>query len=490
MSIQPSKLLLIEPNPDDAELTSRILIHAFEQCQVCIASDVVSYAKYYADGEFSSVISELDLGWSSGTEVLASFAERYPGTRLFLFTNELPQNIEHLRNKLGLAGYAAKNSAGFLNLPDLVSGTSEDAHAHEVAEICWSQTLEKMEEPSFTVSRNGIILEANRAAAYVSGYSQPDELIDTTLSEVLHVAQGPLPGEDNLLRMIQKLGRDGSERLELMVAPAKDPLQVGRKKLVAWPILNSSRIAIIYHSLKHSDKGTGSAGDEGHRQAYTDLLYAVSHDLQEPLQLVYRHAKLLQDTYSKHLDSSGKRFIDNLISSSSQMQSMLDDLLEFSRLGRMASMVTEVDLNAVVKDVVTMFQPKLAEIGGQVRWEELPKLLADRGQMTRLFQNLIGNAIKFHSDDPLDVSIRSRIKEDCVEFVVKDNGIGIEPSNEQTIFGMFKRLHTHGEYPGNGMGLAVCRRVVNLHKGEIWARPRAAPKRGLAVHFTLCSNNP
>ena len=155
----------------------------------------------------------------------------------------------------------------------------------------------------------------------------------------------------------------------------------------------------------------------------------------------------------------------------------------------MASIVNEVDLNAVVQHVVSMFQSRLSEIGGRVRCADLPKTLADHGQMIRLFQNLIGNAIKFRSDDSLDVHIGSRINENCLEIVVKDNGIGIAPSSANSIFKMFKRFHTQGEYSGNGMGLALCQRIVTLHGGKIWARPRALPKSGLAIHFTICTKD-
>ncbi len=135
MSKNPCRLLLIEPDPGDAELASRILTQALEGCQVCIAPDAISYAKHFADGGFSAVISELELGWSSGTEIFASFAQLHPGTRLILFTRKLPPDIERLRNKIGLAGYAEKSSAGFLRLPDLA------VHPTKAYLVSWSPLI-------------------------------------------------------------------------------------------------------------------------------------------------------------------------------------------------------------------------------------------------------------------------------------------------------------------------------------------------------------
>jgi chemotaxis family two-component system sensor kinase Cph1 len=110
--------------------------------------------------------------------------------------------------------------------------------------------------------------------------------------------------------------------------------------------------------------------------------------------------------------------------------------------------------------------------------------------MVRLFQNLIGNAIKFHSDDPLEVNISTHRKGHTVELVVEDNGIGVDASATDSIFNMFKRLHTQDEYPGTGMGLALCRRIASLHGGTIWATPRTKPERGLSVHFTISLEGP
>jgi signal transduction histidine kinase len=485
MSTNTWSLLLVEPDLDDAELARRILTQELDGCQVCIATDAVGYATHFADGEFSAVISELDLGWGSGTEVLTSFAQRKPDTRLILFARKLPSDIQRLSNEIGLAGYAEKSGAGFLRLPHLVKAALDDERSNDGGEIFWTLAMEELEAPALTALRDGRILEANRLAARVFGYRNRDDLLGLKLAVLFDSSSRSSSEEDEFLGQLRTLGSEDVKRLEMVAVPARDPLGVGRRRLVGWPIPNSPRVAFVYHALAHVDTEIAAAREEHKHQAYTELLHAVSHDLQEPLQLILRHAKVLRDAYGKKLDDNGARFVDNLLSNSGRMQSMLDDLLEFSRIGRMETAVSEVDLNAVVGEIVDLYQPRLAEIGGQVQCKELPKVVADRGQMIRLFQNLIGNAIKFHGANPLVVLIEARRKEGYSELIVEDNGIGIDAAESDAIFGMFRRLHTQDEYPGNGIGLATCRRIVRLHGGEIWARPSESRNRGMVVHFTL-----
>jgi signal transduction histidine kinase len=361
---------------------------------------------------------------------------------------------------------------------------SEDVPHERAGAILWSQALQRMAEPSLTVLNDGKILEANLPAARVLGYSDPTGLRGSRLSDVLDLDPSG-PGADELLVEL-RANAESDNGFLLLAAPTRDPLGVGKKELVMWPINGGSRFAMIYHALGRPGGDAEAAPSDDHRLAYADLLYAVSHDLQEPLQLITRYAKVLEEARGRDLGGKAAQFLTTLLGNANRMQSMLDDLLEFARLER-ASALTTLDLQELVRNVVSLFQPKLKEIGGRVRWKDLPQVVADRAQIARVLQNLIGNCIKFHGDEPLDVRIASRAQNDCVELVVEDNGIGIDPAKADVIFGMFKRLHTQAEYPGTGMGLAICRRIVGLHGGRIWARPKSKSSHGLAVHFTLCT---
>jgi signal transduction histidine kinase len=162
---------------------------------------------------------------------------------------------------------------------------------------------------------------------------------------------------------------------------------------------------------------------------------------------------------------------------------MLDDLLTFSRLGFDGAGFGMVDLNDVVQEVVQSYQTQLNEIGADVILHQLPTVPGDRLQLSRVMQNLIGNAIKFRSKVTLELQVGARDEADQWRISVKDNGISIAPEQLERIFGMFQRLHSSEEIPGNGMGLAICKRIVENHGGRIWAR--SWPGKGSSFYFTL-----
>lgn len=222
---------------------------------------------------------------------------------------------------------------------------------------------------------------------------------------------------------------------------------------------------------------------ERYREEYQQFLYAVSHDLQEPLQLSARYANLLLHDHGEELAPHGRQILNNLVTSSQRAQAMLDDLLTFTRLGFRDADHAPVDLNTLVGEILDTYQTQLNDIGADVVVHQLPTVRGDRLQLSRVLQNLIGNAIKFRGDQPLQLQIGARDEADQWRIAVKDNGIGIDSEQLERIFGMFQRLHTTAEFPGNGMGLAICKRIVENHGGRIWAR--SWPNKGSSFYFTL-----
>ena len=477
------RLLLIDSDPADAELASKLLSQAFDDCQLVTVTDAVAFAQQLAAGGFSAVISEQSLGWASGTEVLASFSRQYPNTRTILFASTIPADIHKIQQQIGLSAYAQKSSAGFLHLPEVVRSTLQTEHPMEGSTELWSQTVRRLDEPALTILADGRVVEANTAAASVLGYQQAEDLAGLRLLSLLELDPNSLSEDEDLLTRLESLVNGLADPVDARAKPMKDVKKIGRRRLMIWPIPDSGRLAVLYHG--HTAAPVQSSSDSEFKDQYEQLLYAVSHDLQEPLQLVTRHAALLLDAYQDGLDETGTRFIHNLADNAKLMQSMLDDLLEYSRIGRLGPILAEVDLNEVVDEVLTLYRPKLRELGGQIRKAGLPTVMADRGQMTRLFQNLVGNAIKFHGDKKPVITISAAVNEDSWELAVKDNGIGIEPDQLDKIFTMFKRLHPQDQVPGNGMGLALCERIVKAHGGRIWARSRGKQSGGVAFHFTL-----
>jgi hypothetical protein len=211
--------------------------------------------------------------------------------------------------------------------------------------------------------------------------------------------------------------------------------------------------------------------------------YVASHDLQEPLRAVAGFCQLLQLEYADKLDADGQEYICQAVDGARRMEILIQDLLEFSRVDRKGEPFQRVDFHAVVNDALLLLSTAIEESQTQVQVDQLPSLVVDRGQFVRVMQNLIGNAIKFRGSTRPEVTISARRSGDEWIIAVQDNGIGIAPEFQQRIFTIFQRLHARNEYPGTGIGLAICKRIVERHAGRIWVDSQ--PGQGSAFHFAL-----
>lgn len=211
--------------------------------------------------------------------------------------------------------------------------------------------------------------------------------------------------------------------------------------------------------------------------------YVVSHDLQEPLRMVKSFLQMLQDRYGQKLDAQADEFIGYAVDGASRMHRLIIDLLEYSRVGTTEKAFEKADLSAALKDALSNLKLAVEENGAVVTSDPLPTLWADPVQMALLFQNLVGNALKFKRELPprIHVSAARRGKEWVLG--VRDNGLGIEKNYFERIFVIFQRLHSRSEYPGTGIGLAVCKKIVERHGGTIWVE--SEPGKGSTFYFTV-----
>jgi light-regulated signal transduction histidine kinase (bacteriophytochrome) len=209
----------------------------------------------------------------------------------------------------------------------------------------------------------------------------------------------------------------------------------------------------------------------------------ASHDLQEPLRAIVGCLQLLEQRYRGRLDADADEFIGYAVEAGRRMQALVNDLLAFARLGTQRRPPAPVDTAAVLRAVLDGLRTVLAETGAVVTHDPLPVVAGDEAQLRTLFQNLIANAVKFRSDRPPRVHVAAERGPAGWTFAVRDNGIGIEPRHQERIFVMFQRLHARAEYPGTGIGLARCKKIVEQHGGRIWVT--SEPGSGSTFHFTL-----
>lgn len=211
--------------------------------------------------------------------------------------------------------------------------------------------------------------------------------------------------------------------------------------------------------------------------------YVASHDLQEPLRMVASYVRLLAKRYQGKLDAEADEFIRYAVEGATRMKELIDDLLAYSRAGTQEQDIATIDCGVVLQRVLNDLRAAIEESGAEVTHDPLPCIMADEVRLRQVFQNLLGNALKFRSQAPPRIHIG--VERDATHwiFAVRDNGIGIDPQHAERIFVLFQRLHTKDKYPGTGMGLAICKRIVERHHGRIWLESQ--PGVGTTFFFSL-----
>ena len=236
---------------------------------------------------------------------------------------------------------------------------------------------------------------------------------------------------------------------------------------------------------------------ERSNQELEQFAYVASHDLQEPLRMVSSYTQLLARRYQGQLDADADDFIAYAVDGANRMQRLIQDLLAWSRVGTRGQPLEPTGCNSVLDEARAILSPGIEESNALVTNDDLPTVMADEAQLVQLFQNLIGNAIKFRGEEPPRVHISAQhLPPSPGEdrgggewlFSVRDNGIGIDPQYQERIFVIFQRLHGREEYPGSGIGLAICKRIVERHGGRIWVESELG--EGTTFYFTMPARNP
>jgi PAS domain S-box-containing protein len=211
--------------------------------------------------------------------------------------------------------------------------------------------------------------------------------------------------------------------------------------------------------------------------------YIASHDLQTPLRSIASFVDLLRSTYGDALDAQGKDWLARTSHSVDHLQTLIRDLLEYSRVDTVPRAFEKVAMRDALDRATSLLDAAVRDSNATITADELPEVLGDRAQLVQLLMNLVDNAIKYHGADPPLVHIAAKARGDDWLFEVRDNGIGIAPKHHDQVFEVFKRLHSQKEYQGTGIGLAICRRVVDRHSGKIWVESKAG--EGSAFYFTI-----
>ncbi len=273
----------------------------------------------------------------------------------------------------------------------------------------------------------------------------------------------------------------------LVVNVVKTPIYDAR-----WKIIGTQAIFWDVTEKKSAEEALAKKAEELAR-SNADLeqfAYVASHDLQEPLRMVARYTQLLARRYKDKLDADALEFIQYAVDGANRMQQLINDLLTYSRVGSSAQEFQRVDCSTILGQTIANLRDAIEATGALVTNDDLPTVLGDGTQFIQLCQNLVGNALKFRSSNAPQVHVsavaRSRPGSGPDKewlFAVRDNGIGIDPQFADRIFVIFQRLHTQAQYPGTGIGLAICKKIVERHGGHIWVQSQLG--QGATFFFTL-----
>ena len=333
------------------------------------------------------------------------------------------------------------------------------------------------------IIQNGHFRLVNRQLAYILGYEE-DELIGRpSLGFVL--AEDRDTVRENAVRML-KAGCSLGYEFRIITKQARikwvmetvAPVHYQRKRATLGSLVDVTERKQVEERLNQITAEMQRSNTE-----LEQFAYVISHDLQEPLRMVSSYTQLLAKRYTNKLDSDADEFIAYAVDGAKRMQTLLHGLLDYSRVGTRGKPFSLVNCEHVVEQAVANLKIAIEESGASVSHDVLPTVMGDEWQLVQLFQNLIGNAIKFRREEPPKVHIWARRRNSVVTFSVNDNGIGINPEHGQSIFEIFRRLHTREEYPGTGMGLAICKKIAERHGGHISVQSQ--PGQGSTFDFSV-----
>jgi PAS domain S-box-containing protein len=382
---------------------------------------------------------------------------------------------------------------------------SADARA---ASLYARSLLEASLDPLVTISPEGQVTDVNRATEEVTGVAR-ERLIGSRFSEYFTEPETAEAGYQKVLSegLVQDYAltirhangrttdvlynavvyRNEAGQVQGVFAAARDVTE--RKRAEAELARYRDHLEELVRQrtgeLEEANAHLRSASAElAHsNEELEQFAYVASHDLQEPLRAVTGYLGLLEGQLEGKLDDDGRRQIAGAVQGAARMHTLITDLLALSRVGTRGRTFAAADLNAVVDQALDGLRASIAETGASITRDALPTLTADAGQMVQLFQNLIGNALKFRSERAPEIHVGARPLPDRWELAVRDNGIGIEPQYYERIFLIFQRLHTRRLYPGTGIGLAICKKIVERHGGAIWVQSQAG--QGSTFYFTI-----
>jgi signal transduction histidine kinase len=466
------RIIIFDGEKHDRGLLALALRSADSNLDILEAASAIEVAHHLSSGSIDALVVDPGNGFAELAAITNELRKRSPQTVFWLFTSDPEHPTSRECVGCGVDGRTVKTSAGFLNLPELLLGRLREARAMRGR---FPVDVDAVLSGVFSISacllsKHGTIVTVNRELEEMlqkPRYALIDEPFDQLLAENERQDEWRRRFLMSKDRWDFAAGLKLSDFRRLTVAIIANPLSDVSAAHALWAVNLIDVTRIIYNASMATAQHPESEPD--------NVLYAVAHDLQAPLNSLASHARYLasEDNFDAAEARSALREVGAL---TDRMQKMLDGMLEVASVHASQREPEVVGLDDVVQDAIANLASEIDDTGAVIERSPLPTLMVNRQQMVQVFQNLLANSLKFRGGRTPKIRISAEETGDSVRVLVEDNGIGIDPKNANRIFGMFQRLHGEREYPGIGIGLAICRQIIRAHGGDILVK--STPGRG------------
>lgn len=494
----PLRVLILEDQQDDAEL----MAHALRQAGI-----MPDWRRVDTEEDFvrnlepppELILSDHSLPQFSSVRALARLRERGMEVPFIIVSGTISQELAIGLLEQGVDDFVLKDRLGPLGSAVLRALERKQLREEKrlgvqkllASERRFRALIEHSADGIVLLSRQAEVLYSSPTVVRILGYA-PEEIVGRNAFDLVH-PEDVASAHAQLERMLDSPGGVVSATRHVLHNDGSwHWLEWVGTNLLAEPDVQA--IVINYRDIterKRAEEALGTAHEELACQAeemarsnreLEQFAYVASHDLQEPLRMIASYLELLAERYKGRLDEKADKFIDYAVDGATRMKRLISDLLHYSRITTMSRALEMIDVASAFDEVTTNLGRAIAEKRAIVTQDGLPTMVVDRTHLVQLFQNLIGNALKFCEGTPR-IHVEAKHEGRNWVFLVSDNGIGIAPEHSERIFQIFQRLHGREKYVGTGIGLAICKKIVEQYGGRIWVESR--PGKGSTFFFTL-----
>jgi signal transduction histidine kinase len=486
----PNRILLIDDNPDDRLLVNRELKQEFPQLEIIEALDWPGIENAFAKDDFEFVITDYELNWATGLDVLRAVKDHDPDKPIVMFTNSGTQEVAVEAMKAGLDDYVIKSPKHFLRLRQAVRNvwrTAQIRRKAEELEFRLRFLLNELQVGVFRYTPAGQLIEASDGLLKLL---QVDSLAQAQQVFRQHLALSEAARGDRQ-RWQREVKVNGAEQRPLWLQVSETQVsQKGRTLIdgIVTDITEQKETAAALQTLNQTLEQRvqqRTASLQMLNQELELFAFSVSHDLRAPIRQIDGFVNLLQDHLApSSLDDTTQHYLQVLRQLTERSGTMIDDLLQFSRTGRADMQYVCVNMNQLVREVRRQMEAQT--INRNIVWniETLPTVPGDRNLLRQVWQNLISNAVKYtRLKEQAEITVASQEGDSEILYYIKDNGIGFDGASIERLFGVFQRLPNAQSFEGTGVGLANVKRIINRHQGRTWAEGRL--DSGATFYFAL-----